>query len=279
MSSTTVRGPVIGKGPSQKGKPRVDFDMQKFIDQVEGHGIRFSWARGTPCPCESANKQKTGAARPTCPRCGGGSFRWFRPADYVIDQELAGEIDTLQQKILNDGNGVTINGVVTGFERSEEAFDQLGEWVFGSFKVTVRPENRVGYYDRLVALDACLPYAQITRTGESVTSPVAVPTRYPVIRVNFFSADQDEPYAEGVDFEVLDTGVVQFLPGKQPDKNTKLTIHYDHHPVLIVWQQLHAFRDTKVLAQLTNTKTPDGNPQPLLLQCLARLEFLMDNNG
>ena len=51
-------------------------------------------------------------------------------------------------------------------------------------------------------------------------------------------------------------------------------MHYDHRPVLLVWEHTHAFRNSLVSFKQPVKSTPLGNPQTLPIQSLARLEFL-----
>jgi len=267
-------GPTLGLQSGQKDRPRVDFREGEFIKQIETHGVRLAWSRSSICPCAPANDQ-TKQSNPNCSLCHGEGFLFFRPSEYVAPDDV-GEMDPTQQRILLDYKAVVIRGVMVSAMRQENAFDILGQWVLGSVMITTRPENRLGYFDRLVALDAMLPYSQLA-FSKSVTSGSTTvhraSLRYPAVQVNLCRSEAQEFKAD-VDFQITDAGDLEFLPLRNPPPDTRLAVHYDHRPVFIVWEHTHAFRDSLKAFKQTVKKTPLGNPQQLPIQSLARLEFL-----
>lgn len=257
-------GPVIGMPSGQKPRPRVDFKQDKFIRLIENAGIRICWSRGAICPCAPANDQ-TDQPDPNCTLCAGTGFFWFRPTDYVVPDEV-GDLTAIQEAMITRYDGVVIRGVVQGVIREESAYDVLGDWAMGSYTVTVRNENRLGYYDRLVAIDAIMPFSQIVFTvGTKAT------LRYPAENVNLCRSEATI-YDCPDDFELDSDGNIEFKTA--PTENTRLSVHYDHHPAMVVWEHLHAFRDSLIAFKQPAKSTPMGNPQRLPLQVLARLEFL-----
>jgi len=264
----TVKGPTIGlpSGLKEQGQ-RVDFREDKFITLIETKGVRLAWSKGSVCPCESVN-QETGQPDPNCELCKGTGFLWFRPAGYVAPKD-AGDLDAVQQTILLDYEAVVIRGVVVSVMTQKKSYDTLGPWALGSFEVTTRPENRLGYYDRLIALDSVLPFSELA----TVDTDRVVKLRYPATCVNLVRSVAQE-FLQNTDFQITKNGHLKFLPGRGPDAAVRLAVHYDHHPVLIVWEHQHAFRDSLTAFKQPVKTTPQGNPQVLPIQSMARLEFL-----
>lgn len=265
---STIKGPTIGLLDGQKeAGQRVDFKEDKFVLAIETKGIRLAWSRGSICPCTPNNDQTT-QPDPNCTLCEGAGFLWFRPSGYAAP-ENAGDLDAVQTQILVDYKAVVIRGVAVSVMSEKRMYDVLGPLALGSFMISTRAENRLGYYDRLVALDSVLSYSQLSNTDANGL----VPLRYPATCVNLLRSQAQE-FIANTDFQVADSGHVKFLPGRAPAANTKVAVHYDHHPVLIVWEHPHAFRDSLTAFKQPVKLTPQGNPQPLPIQSLARFEFL-----
>lgn len=271
--SVTVRGPTIGlpEGTKAQGQ-RVDFKEDKFTLAIETKGPRVAWARSSVCPCVSINNQ-TKLADPNCSLCGGLQRFYFQPANYMNTiPDDAKTLTTLQERILTLYNAVVIRAVVVSVMRTIEDFDKLGEWILGTSLFSVRPENRLGHYDRLIMLDSVLPFSQ----HSDVLADGTVPTRWPVNYVNMLRS-VSTVYELGAHYELTDAGVVRFLPGHAPSAGTRVSVHYDHHPHLLVWEHTHAFRDSLKAFKTATPKTPLGDPQALPLQVLARLEWLVND--
>ena len=271
--NAVVRGPTIGlpEGTKSQGQ-RVDFKEDKFTLAIETKGPRVAWARSSVCPCTSINDQ-TQQADPNCSLCNGSERFYFQPANYMNTiPDDAKTLTPLQERILTLYDAVVIRAVVVSVMRTIEDFDKLGEWILGTSLFSVRPENRLGHHDRLVMLDSVLPFSQYS----DVLANGTVPTRWPVNAVNMLRS-LNTVYTEGAEYEVTSTGNVQFLSGHAPSAGTRVSIHYDHHPHLLVWEHTHAFRDSLKAFKTATPTTPLGDPQALPLQVLARLEWLVND--
>lgn len=270
-----VDGAALGlTGPKQLSP---DFNREKFADLIETKGYRLAWSRAAVCPCMSVDGQ-TRAPDPNCPLCKETpGFIFFRPTDYdVEDVEEAGELTPVQKHVVNRASApsVIVRGIITSVARNEEVYSQVGDWVFGSFNVTVRPENKIGYYDRLVCLDSVMTYSQIVYPQGS-TGPV--PLRFPAIKVNF-CRDIDISYVQDTDFTLNDQGEMVFAPGRRPAAKTRLTVHYDYHPHFLIIEHVNGFRDSMLRVKDVNKRqTPVGNFQTLPIRAVARLEHLLGN--
>jgi hypothetical protein len=60
-----------------------------------------------------------------------------------------------------------------------------------------------------------------------------------------------------------------------PAAETRLAVHYTCHPAWLIMEHPHTIRETTRLRKAKNPKTPFGDPQPLPIQAVAQLEFLV----
>jgi hypothetical protein len=267
----TVYGPpvsgVVGLEAGEK-PVRADFSRRVFDTAIEQKGARLVWSRGTPCPCEGLNRQ-TEQTDPSCALCDGHGWHFFGPKGYAAPVE-AGELDDLQQKLVAQDGGAVIRGIMTGVGLQQDPVTQLGAWLFGSSMLTVRPENRLGYYDRIVHLDSIVPYAQILRVGNAADP---VKTRFLVRAVNLLRS-VERRYDEGADF-TIETGVIKWITGRAPSSGTRITVHYLCHPQWLVVEQPKVLREETSKAKGRKRIAPVGEPVPLPVQAMIKLEYLV----
>ena len=162
----------------------------------------------------------------------------------------------------------------TDYSQVQDLYDVLGHWVRGTMQVTVRPENKIGYYDRLVNLDSEIPYSQVVSVGADNTADLAL--RYLATGVNFIqSSDADGAvrYEQGDDFSIVE-GKIRWITGRAPAALARLTVHYLMHPTWLVVDHPHVLREAARRRKIPNRISPLGNPTPLPIQAAVRLEFL-----
>lgn len=265
----TIIGPsvagTIGVPPGKRF--RVDFREDTFNAAIEQKGSRLVWSRGALCPCNSLSMQ-TKQADPNCELCDGHGWYFFGPKDYVPPVE-AGELDDLQKVLVAKDGGAVIRGFLTSVGQQEDPVTQLGTWMWGSATVTVRPENRLGYYDRLVHLDSVISHTELVEAGVDG----AIKTRFLITGVNLLRTTAVR-MTEGTDF-LLEKGVIKWISGHAPAKDTQLSIHYLCHPQWLVIEQPKWIREETNLTRSSKRTSPAGTPVALPIQALIRLEFLV----
>lgn len=269
-----IEGAALGTTGLKQLSP--DFDKKKFTDLIETKGYRLAWSRASICPCKSVDLQ-TKNSDPNCELCQlVPGFTFFRPEGYDPEEvDEAGDLSNLQKHIINrEGSpAVVIRGTITSVLRTQESYAQIGDWVFGSFNVTVRPENRIGYYDRIVLLDSLMPYSQIVTLTEK-RGPVSL--RFPAKKISFCRS-VDKLYKEDVDFTINSEGQLVFDQNRRPEWKSRLAVHYDHHPQFIIIEHVNCFRDSMLkVKDVAKRETPVGNLQTLPIRAVAKLEFLLD---
>ena len=262
-------------GLNEKNKPRVDFDLSTFEKAIE-RSPRFVWERMGLCPCDDANAQ-TEQPDPNCEQCKGTGFYWYGPPGYVVDEKKTGTLDDVQKAVQAKHGGAIIRAFMARAGRASamrpqlkaDAYDTLGDWMWGRLRVTVRPENHLGYYDRMTNLDSEIVYTQLIKmptTGDTLT------LRYPAIDVDSLTTAATR-YVQGQDFYLADGNVV-FYSGVAPAATTRFSVGYRCHPAWLVLTYPHAVRATSVMRkQPRPLLTPAGNPQNLPIQGEVELEF------
>lgn len=257
------------KNNPKEGGARVDFRNDiPFANQIEWHGMRLGWSRMTLCPCQSFNKV-TEQIDPNCSMCNGSGYTPFQTPGYFIDPTKAGPLTESQQRLVTRNKAMVIRGLTMGMSEQPNMFAVLGKWALGSVMVTVRPENKLGYYDRLIYLDDVIPFSELLEMGSTDTLKL----KYPAETINGLISETKAYNNSDV---VLQDGNVKWLPGRAPPKGTRLSINYLYHPVFIVLEFVHLirtipFRNKKPLAK---RMTPIGDTMRLPIQVVARLEHL-----
>lgn len=265
-----VVGPELGKIGSPPNKPAMNYPYLEQPDLegvLEATGIRFAWARASECPCTPINDQ-TQQPDPNCPLCRRtpGTL-YFRSANYIIPA-AAGDLSDLQRTIIDSANAVVIRGVVSNATQDADMYDVLGRWSWGTLKVSVLPENKIGFYDRLIALDAELVFSE---TVIATAGARDIPLRYIPTGVNLLRS-LTQVYDYGNDFEVVD-GNLRWVEGAEPADDTRVTVHYRMCPTYRVIDHPHVLRQS-VYRQVGRNVTPVGDPSHHPIQAKIRLEFL-----
>jgi hypothetical protein len=264
--------------PGAKRKAGVpEVRIARVIQNIELLGVRLAWSRACFCPCAPNNAQ-TQQPDPLCPKCRGTGFFYFGPRDYTPPVE-AGELDDVQKEVLGRDGAAVIRGLVTRSTQEQNPYDMLGNWVRGAMFVTVRPENRLGYLDRLINLDAEMVYNEVVEVAADPDDPTAVhpilpvPLRYLAASVNTVQTT-DTRYEQGAHFEVERGRIRWVSPALEP--GMRLGVHYHTHPVWLVVEHPHVVRETQRLrkAGCDVKGQSHGTPLALPVQAMVQLEFL-----
>lgn len=253
---------------------RADFRMvgetgfSEFESLIETKCPRLAWARAALCPCLNENEQ-TKQPDPTCPSCSGNGWRYFQPEDYVNDPDTLGELDVLQTSIVTAQRAVLIRGLLTGIATQPDIFHVLGKWALGSSMLSVRPRNRVAYYDRITQIDEVMPFCEVVEVPDDSDF---LPTRYPVHSINFIGTLTEDFDDETV--QLFDDGTIGWQAGATPAAGTRVSINYMHHPVWVCIEYVNAMRTSLVKFRNPRTQTPQGDTVDLPVRVMIRREYL-----
>ena len=123
--------------------------------------------------------------------------------------------------------------------------------------ITMRAENKLAYYDRIVNLDAVAVYAEIVEVPNSG----ALPLRYKAVHVNLLRS-ASQVYTSPTNYTV-DTGDVTTTG---ITAGTRLVCHYLTHPSWRIVEHPHNVRLTQVKSKTADPLTPSGDPSDLPVQ-------------
>lgn len=230
------------------------------------HGYRLAWSSAVVCPCKIPNDQIQ-QADPTCTLCKGSGWFLQQPAPTPLDiDRFFGPLDDLQKKILAD-HASPIMGLMSNFVTNENAWDQVRRRLEGTTSVTVRAENKLGYYDRITNLDSVIVYSQ---TVEMPAEGERLSLAYPAVRVNVLRTVSTVYHQDG-EF-VLNEGDLVWDPAEMPAPGTRLCAHYYCHPV---WRVLDHPHSTRASLVKLKSSLPKGKFVDLPVQANVRYEFLL----
>jgi hypothetical protein len=276
-NAPTVVAPPFGilgldAGTKEAGQ-RADFRVDALRLNVTSHGYRLAWTRAAVCPCVPLNSQ-TQQAAPDCDLCSGAGFFYFGPPKPQVSTQI-GALSDVQASVLKNTNAFVIRGIMTNLSRSVAMYEKNGTFVDGRSAITVLPENRLGYLDRLVNLDGIAVYTEKLQMGDP---ELPMKTHYPISGGVNFLADATKRYVPGGDFTVTEGKVVWFSAANGPAVGTPLTIHYNYMPTWLCVTQPHVVRSQNIKAKQLNPQTPEGNSTELVLQAEVMLEHLVGEN-
>lgn len=252
----------LPSGVKEAGR-RVDFRVNDLVLQIETKGYRLAWSRACLCPCTSVNDQ-TDQPDPNCSLCTGSGWLMFAPEISVAEKTI-GKLDSLQAYLVGSTYGV-IFGIETGLTNKDNPYDQVVKRLEGQKSVTVRPENRLGYNDRLINLDTTIVYSQIADV-----SGATLKGRYPIVEMNLIRSESTV-FTLGTDYNLVN-GEISWI--SSPGDGTRVAMHYLTYPHWRVIEHPHATRATLQKLKKRNTTTPVGDPTDLPINAICKLEFLL----
>jgi hypothetical protein len=231
LQVSTVIGPVV---------PRVDFHQTKFTQFIEEKGYRLRRENALHCPCNIASKSTTDATDLNCPLCKNKKYI------YSPGGQMAAILSNMTQ---------------------ENSLEQSGQWLAGMYKITTKPQDQLGLYDRLIFLDDSVSFTEaLSRTPNTQTDQL----RFPAISFDLPIEDIDGvTYVLGTDFSIDGNGnIVWGLSSKQPSNNTAFGVRYQTLRRILVIDFPHVSRASFL-----------GNPpvyEPMSLAAVGKLEFLLE---
>lgn len=248
-------------GVKESGK-RVDLRPNEFVLAIETKGVRLAWSRAARCPCEGVNTQ-TDQSNPNCSLCSGDGWLLFKPAGFVTDTKITGDLDATHQVILGS-TGAVIRGLFSGITNKFVPYDQVVARLEGISMLSVRPENKLGYFDRICNLDATVAYGQLKDAGSGSTLSM----QYPIRDINLLRSES-AVYVKTTDFTIV-AGDISWVSGRAPSEGTQLVCHYLMHPCWRVMDHPHAARMTPV-----KFKSTANDPKPLPVSAVLKYEWMV----
>lgn len=116
---------------------KIEFNPQLFNEAINKYGVRATWERAMMCWCYSDH---SGSPDPNCVRCKGTGTL------YVNSKEIR----------------VLAYNMTSDFEHEE-----IGERMNGSCTITIKPEDAVGYRDKLTFMDFLSSYSEFVSSEDN----------------------------------------------------------------------------------------------------------------
>jgi hypothetical protein len=280
IGQVQVQGPSIaGITETAPEALRADFKPGDFARAIDQHGARFAWARSMRCACRPTNRQ-TQQPNPACERCRGSGWMLFGDRSYQIPAAV-GQLDAVQRAIVADANASVIRGILTGLSQQVEPYERIGERLTGAAMLSVRDENKLSFYDRLVDLDSEMTFSEVVEVewSKGVTPrPLAPKLRYRPIGITLLVDENGVELYSGETFELGLGGEFRWIGGNIPRAGTRVGVHYLHHTTYRVIEWPHIMRRAQPRTNIPAAQrtTPLGTPSGLPRQAVVRLEHLVD---
>jgi len=278
-TTPTLRPSIITGVPRgvAADKARVDFRVSEFDKAIVTKGYQLAWSRAGVCPCR--NNPQTDQPDINCDLCKGQGRFFFLPEVGLENYDTDGHGNLIE--LTEDKTGLIIMGIMTSAVQDPQIFEKFGEWVFGTMKLTVQPENKLGFRDRIIAISSTMPWSQlITCDGQQEINITGgykrEGLRYPVVDVILLRS-VDTIYRLNIDFECTPEGKLRWLT-TPPDADTMLSLTYTIHPVWQIVEHPHSVRDTQVSAKKQAASKRDQFTR-LPVQALCTLDFLLDDES
>lgn len=207
----------------QKENPRLDFKVQNFKDKVIEKGYDIKWEKMLICPCR---KDITSQADSNCINCNGTGYYWFDPTNIIA----------------------MISSIAV-----QKRFIQWTEDLTGTAFMTINPEYKVGWMDKITVMSAESMFSEVCNVYLKTGEPY-IKTRYDSLEVvgmfefvdSVTQLNQLDPTQEiesNVNKEIKLTST--YIAG------TNISILYKHNPVYLVNDLLNDYRNTYVKKQMT----------------------------
>ncbi len=264
--SETIQ-PTFGRlNPSRDASQRVEFIEDLFEDRIADHGMRLAWSRSAFCPCRALDPALDQPA-PNCPLCDATGYIYYGPPR---QQDVSAEnLTAVQRRMLARTKGFVIRGLMTSFGKAATDYDRAGVWERGAATLTVLPDNKLYFRDRLVCLDTETLYREVVQMPAPPER--RLPLRYLVQGGVLLCQSIRRSYQPGVDFTVLNGDVIWL--GKRPDAGERLSMAYNTFATYQVSSMAHVIRQQNDRLGLPQVG-PEGAIGRLPLMAQVSLTFI-----
>jgi hypothetical protein len=266
---------ITGLPANVKERPRADFRPGEFDRLITTKGYKVWWSRRGICPC--VNNDQTEQPDPVCKLCHGDGYYSFLPDAHVAAGDLKDGFNN-PITVSPDGKAIQIYVLMTSMTQDVEVFEKFGEWVFGTARASTQYQNKLGYRDRLVPVDAEMIWMQVIEYDGGATIGITGRRkknglRYPVVTIDELRS-VDKVFHLQDDYVLSPQGEIDWIPGHLPVKGTRLSFHGTIHPPWIVLDHVNTYRDT--LLTKGGARLEGQRATKLPVQAVVKLEFLVE---
>jgi len=240
-----------------KRKQRSDFRTEDFRRVIDQHGKHVTWRKALLCPCYN---ETTGQALLGCVDCSGSGYVYVDPLD--------------------------IRAHMASFDRNTKIYEKFGMWLEGACAITVEPQYRIHFRDKIEMRDALMPFNELLKKGNRRGIRSKLPAGMDSARYRIVSATKmmycPDPETGGLvalepgfHFEITADGWIKWLAAGDNlvAAGARVSLLYDFHPTYQVVSHPHVTRD-----DVSGTKRPVDTVVSLPIQAGLKLDFLVDAN-
>jgi hypothetical protein len=226
---------------------RVDIDISQFETAIAQKGLDLKHETAQPCVCTSDDGQPLS----NCNICNGTGWAYY-------DQGI-------------------ISGIISGIGKNNQ-LDNTGLSITGEAYLTVLPDIKLGYRDRITHIDGRIVYTQLVINSSTVKETQRM--KYPIMSVlnindkngntlpEFVITNTNNVRVKTYNWKVTDNKLEWLIT-----KPLKFSIRYLACPSWLILNMPHLSRGT-----MTKYKSPDITYQQLPVQCLIKLEAKITDN-
>lgn len=266
---------------TKEGGKRVDFKSLNDVGDTDFDFListktpRFAWSRATQCPCVGQhNEDATAQPDPNCRHCNGLGWTYSRPVGYEEPTDTIGTLTDVQRSLIDRTDAMVIRALLTSASSEPDIFAALGEVALGTGMMTTRPANRLGYYDRLVAIDDEMVFSEVVRTDGSGGTKLHYPAKVLNTVLSIDPATGDKVQYDATDVCIDAAGNLEWLTGKEPGAGTQVSVNYVCMPVFVMMTTDKITRTAITKFKKENLQTPQGDTQLLPHRYMVRLSHL-----
>ena len=196
-------------------RPRLDFVPQKFKDKTIEKGYDITWEKMLLCPCR---KDITTQAKSDCINCNGTGYHWFDPIETI--------------------------GLISSVA-VQKRFLQWTEDLMGTAMMTINPEYKIGWMDKITVNSAETMYSEVCEVFEQ-DALLYIRTKYiPLEVIGLFEFVAVNEALNSLENQIETNGYVSKIlaPVQSGDS---ISILYKHRPVYLVNDTMNDYRNTYV---------------------------------
>jgi len=216
---------------------RVDFNPADFERLVGEKGYEVIWKKHCYCPCR---RDTTGQSKIICPLCGGRGDIYFDP--------------------------LPIRGIVIGAVQAVEQLKVPGRWERGTATITVSGKHQISFYDQIILQESTTAFSELVRHHDDRPDKL----NYHGLEVEF-ARTESTVFDPSLDMGLDGDGNIVWQVGRpKPDDGETFVVRYQFHPIFIIMDLNHAYRDT-IIRRKYGVETPVNLPRSAAMQ----LDFLI----
>lgn len=227
---------MFGQYPDKS--PMIGVNPRAYEDLIRGHGIRMVQTK--PIPCPSQKTLNGGDHDPACQRCHNG-FIYYGETEFV--------------------------GVFMG-NSLQKNFGMNGVWDYDNATVILPAKDASGnemdfnYFDQIRIPGKTVRYYQRVEASQTGVDRL----HFPAVSVELLLDSSGLQYVEGVDFQIGDTGYIEWIGSRRPgydlsiDSGHIYSIVYFTEPVFTIISLPHQIRSTQAMDE-SGTAVEERYPQ------------------